>query len=37
MWEAVEGGTGAWERMVEEPEAFAEVSIRYPIEGGCSE
>ena len=26
MWEAVEGGTGAWERMVEEPDAFAEVA-----------
>ena len=26
MWEAVEGGTGAWERMMEEPEAFAEVA-----------
>ena len=26
MWEAVEGGTGAWDRMVEDPEAFAEVA-----------
>ena len=26
MWEAVEGGTGVWERVVEEHDAFAEVA-----------
>ncbi|MGH2531574.1 MAG: DEAD/DEAH box helicase [Thermomicrobiales bacterium] len=26
LWEAAEGGTGVWERMLEEPDSFAEVA-----------